>query len=339
MLNTPERKKEPNDCPTVDELFPLPGTNTTKAQNPKHEPTPLSESSIKEAREFFDWMGRNGILKVQLAAQTRKVDGKRGAPMGFGNGTKAVAPGAPMPSARAAELAQSLLTRLERMGKKNLELVTFAAEDSNGMSRAILLDDLKEPALARLKEIWDWQVCVLETSPENFQAILVTLEPMGREDRKSITDQLVAELGCDDGAKGRQQFHRLPGSVNYKWELAQPFVTRLHEFFRGRGLGVKPVKKIAPTPAPAKAAPSASPMPGVVRPLRQSKWATATDDPSKLAFRRAVDLLRSGAGESAVLAALSQPEVLRDHDQDDWPSRTLRAAIDFIERGAARREK
>jgi hypothetical protein len=299
----------------------------------------MSDQDFSSAKEFFNWLGRNGVLSLRLAAQVRKKsDGKRGAPLGFGKPGKGVAEGSPVRTAAASDLAQSLLARLEHMGKRRLELVTAAAEDSQGFSKSILLDDLESDGVRAIKMKWRGPGAILETSPGNYQAILILSEPMDRTDRKSITGQLVTALGADDGATGSLQLHRLPGSVNYKMELDEPFACLLVEFFNGKGEGVQPIKPVA-KPAARSDAPVARP--GVVRPMRKRKWSTPAESTSQEAFRFAVELLDAGSTVGDVEAALSAPEWLRHHDRDDWPKRTAENARAFRDgdlygRGGAR---
>jgi hypothetical protein len=229
-------------------------------------------------------------------------------------------------TAAAADLAQALLARLEHMGKSRLELVTAAAEDPQGLSKTILIDDLDGDGVLAAKAKWRGPGAILETSPGNHQAILILSEPMGRDARKSITDQLVhlyKAQGADDGAKSAGQLHRLPGSVNYKQSLPLPFTCRLVEYFNGMGEGVQPVKPVArQVSAPVR--------PGVVRPMHKRRWSAPAESLSQEAFRLAVEMLDSGARPCEIVATLSAPEWLRNkHSADDWPARTLEAAERF----------
>lgn len=304
-----------------------------RSTNKNHSKDKSMKFNFAYAQDFFDFLGRHGILSVKLAAQRRKKsDGKRGAPMGFGASGKngkwnPVAVASPARTAAAAGLAQALLAHLAEKGKNKLELITAAAEDSQGLSKSILLDDLKEVGAKILKTKWRGPGAVLETSPDNFQAVLILSEPMDRDSRRSITAQLVDMVGADPGAAGVGQFHRLPGSVNYKAELAEPFVCRLVEYFTGVGEGVQPVKAVAkPMSTPV------SPVrPSALQPLRKRRWQTPAKSMSDEAFRLAVDMIDSGARADQVEAALSSPEWLRHHSAADWPERTRRSAELFIE--------
>ncbi len=284
------------------------------------------------ARNFFDWLAQNDVTRVRLAVQTRKRDGQRGAPLGFGRPGKPIAEGLPVATLQAADLAASLLARLESpsIGKTRLELVTAAAEDSQGFAKSILVDDLDADGIQWVAARWRGPGAVLETSPGNFQAVLILSEPLGREDRKSITDQLVDLAGGDKGARGSQQLHRLPGSVNYKRSLPTPFVCRLVNFFAGTGEGVSPAHRPVPV---ARRDSSAVVMPSNVRPLRPLRWKSPAASDSEAAFRLAAEMARSGASDDQVMAVLSAPEVLRGHDPDDWPKRTLERARLFLAGG------
>lgn len=294
---------------------------------------PQKEKSMQDdflsAREFFDFLARNGVDRVRLAAQMRrKADGQRGAPLGFGSAASRIGEGAPVPAAQAADLAQSLLARLTKMGKHDLELVTAAAEDPKNRTKSILVDDLNAEGVEAVQRIWNGLGAILETSPGNYQAILILPELLARAERKSITDQMVAMAGGDVGAKGAQQLHRFPGSVNYKRALAEPFICRLVKFFKAAGPGIK-----AETPAPTQLRPAVSPTFGAlrrVRALRPLNWKEPPRTTSEAAFRLAADMLRSGTSETYILAALSAPDVLRHHHPKDWPERTLARAKAFL---------
>lgn len=286
--------------------------------------------NFSHMREFFDFFGRNGILSVKLGGQQRKKkDGKRGAPMGLGaaggKGWNPVAMGSPVRSAAAAEMTKALLAHLEGKGKRNLELVCAAAEDSQGLTKSILLDDLDADGVKALKTKWRGPGVILATSPGNYQAVLILPEPMGREDRRSVTGQLVTMVGADPGAAGVGQLHRFPGSVNHKAGLAEPFVCRIVEYFTGGGEGVQPVKaSVKPVPARVSQL-----RPATLRPMRKRQWREAAKTSSDLAFRHAVELLDSGASAADVESALSSPEWLRHHSAADWPARTRENAERF----------
>jgi hypothetical protein len=285
-----------------------------------------------QMKHFFDFLGRHGILSVRLAAQTRKKDGQRGAPLGFGQPGRRVAEAPPVRTGAAAGLAPKLLEYLEHMTKKNLELVTSAAEDSQGLSKSILIDDLDRDGVLLVKTKWRGPGVILETSPGNYQSVLILPAGLDRTDRTRITRQLVELAGGDTGAAGPNQLHRLPGSVNYKAALAEPFVTRLVEYFTGTGDGVQPVK-----PAPVVHRPAAlAARLGVVQPLKKWKWSTPAESVSQEAFRLAVEMLAAGSTSDQVEVTLSAPEWLRHHDSEDWPARTCRGAGEFLRRVRAK---
>lgn len=313
--------------PTAHDHHPAPKGGGAVLHAPQRSNAPqgselMDEKNFKQAKEFFDWLGRNGVPSVRMAGQMRKKkDDKRGAPMGFGKPGKLLAEGAPVQSASAANLAQALITRLAGFNKKRIELVVAAAENPLGLSKSILLDDLDADGVREVKKIWQGPGAILETSTGNHQAILILAEPMNRADRKSITDQLVAALGADDGAKSSVQLHRFPGSVNYKSELAEPFTCRLVEFFIGKGEGVQLIKLVQA---------ARHVCPGTVRPMRKLRWSFPTKSVSDEAFRLAADMLVSGASAEQVETVLGAPEWLRHHDGSDWPKRTREQAELFL---------
>lgn len=335
--------------PAAHDHLPAPKGGGAVLHAPSTDNNPSKDKPMKidfsYAREFFDFLGRNGVLSLKIAAQIRKKsDDERGAPLGTGapgeKGWNPLGVGPAVRTAAAGEMVQALLAHLEKYGKRNPELIIAAAEDSLGLAKSILLDDLKEAGVRALKTKWRGLGAILETSPNNFQAVLVLPEPMDRDARRSITAQLVQALGADPGAAGVGQFHRFPGSVNYKAQLPEPFVCRLVEYFTGIGEGVQPVKAVVkPTPAPGVRV-----RPSPLRPLRSRRWQTPAKSISDEAFRLAVEMLDSGASASQVEAALSSPEWLRHHSATDWPERTRKSAERFRDgelyghRGGAHRE-
>jgi RepB DNA-primase from phage plasmid len=89
----------------------------------------------------------------------------------------------------------------------------------------LLVDDLSAEALDHLPSSY----AILETSPGNFQASIMSPRVLTPQEYLVAQDGLLLSLGGDEGAKGFQQLRRMPGSVNRKPELVETFVTKVHK--------------------------------------------------------------------------------------------------------------
>lgn len=283
--------------------------------------------NFSAAKSFFDWLVQHGVSSVFLAAQVRKRDGKRGAPMGVGEpgARNPVAVGPAVSASTATASVGRLAERLTRMGKKNLELITWAAEGTGGVAQSILVDDLDEVGVRVVKEKWSGPGAVLETSPGNHQMVLILPVALGREERRRVARQLIALAVGDVGAASPIQPHRFPGSVNFKMSLFEPFECRLVEFFQGVGPGVEPALA---TLATARFAPTAVRTLGDL-PRGRSEPQPGGGDLSRSAQSFALWSLMHGRSRAETLTELARPQWLRHHDPTDWPERTVRKAESY----------
>ncbi|MGM9516447.1 DNA-primase RepB domain-containing protein [Roseateles sp. DB2] len=88
----------------------------------------------------------------------------------------------------------------------------------------LLVDDLRSDQLPKLLLLGP--AAVLETSPDNFQASLVAPRCLTGDERAAANRALARRLGADQGATGRDQLRRVPGSMNAKPALSEPFCSR-----------------------------------------------------------------------------------------------------------------
>jgi hypothetical protein len=89
---------------------------------------------------------------------------------------------------------------------------------SNNVDRAlILIDDLSSHNLGLMRQRGVNPACVLETSPNNFQAwVSLGTEPMPKEQRKIVAACLAKEFGGDPASTDANHFGRLAGFTNNK---------------------------------------------------------------------------------------------------------------------------
>jgi len=67
----------------------------------------------------------------------------------------------------------------------------------------------------------------LETSPSNLQVSMMAPRPLRRDETLAVQRALARRCGLTLAAVQQHQPRRVPGSVNNKFELLVPFVTRL----------------------------------------------------------------------------------------------------------------
>ena len=79
----------------------------------------------------------------------------------------------------------------------------------------VMLDDLSEARVIEIRRRGLWRV-VLETSPENFQVLMLLPVSVGADARQAAQASLASFLGGDLGSVAADKWHRLPGSKNNK---------------------------------------------------------------------------------------------------------------------------
>jgi hypothetical protein len=162
-----------------------------------------------------EWFFVDGQPRLKVGAGGRPVNA-RGAPvgtrLGFARGVHA---------SRALDGFVEFGRRLDRDGKTRVDLVTRESAARTG-SRIVLADDLGEHGLDDLRIWWPGPMIWLETSPWNFQALLITPRPLNDTEHLRLARHLVSKFGADPGAASRDRFHRFPGAPNFK-ELCRPF--------------------------------------------------------------------------------------------------------------------
>jgi hypothetical protein len=232
-----------------------------------------------EARQVLAWLAHHGVagLEVQLARRGPGGLGGTFAPPGLGGRLLGLQPGQVGPAeVLAAQAAMS------KSGARPAELYTRV--EPAAASRVVILDDVREAALARLRVLRCARV-VVETSPGSHHVLLLLPDEsqriergperggaLGKSGRAAAQRRLAAELGSDPAATSGDRLWRLPGSQNWKRGGA-PFAARLLECVEGvpvprewllaqrRGDPAVAVPAPAAAAVPAKPAPAPAPMP------------------------------------------------------------------------------
>lgn len=270
-----------------------------------------------ERAKFFEFFKSLDLQWWWLDAQFRKKDGDRGAPCAARFGFRFA-----VRAERAAEGFAQLEKRLQqREGlRRKYDLVTRESPSRSG-ARTVLLDDLDGFQVDAVLEWWDGAAVVMETSPNNHQIILVTPEPMDAKLHASVARALAIRFEADCGAAQPGQFHRVPGSLNWKAAIfagIAPFETK-HRLVRGlrSKAWAGMLKELAARPNEHTNSRR--------RVIRERH--SAQTDHSAMAFSWAIRELRAGVSPKTVKETLGRQPWLAHHDATDWPARTVTNAL------------
>lgn len=279
---------------------------------------------LRERADFFKFLLKNGVSKFYLDAQARrKSDGKRGGMLSSLLKTGGIYP-------RRGESVEagldSMSARLAALGKRRLDLSIRAVEDSQNQHQLLLADDLDEAESTAMVQWWCGPSIVLETSPANFQVLLITSKPLNRAERHSVQQFFVSRFGSDSGASAGVQPHRYPGAPNFKGaaiQTGQPFFCRLTKLEQGSSNGLEALGEALSFRRNTSLALQ------IVVPGVPDKRSPGKNGNSEMAWRAARQMVREGRPDMEVLSMLTQ-KYLSHHDPVDWPARTL-ASVKFID--------
>lgn len=276
------------------------------------------------ADRFFAFLKEHGIDWFFIDGQPRKLDGERGARIAaiFG-------------FARAVHVNRVLAGleeiggRFERARKRRVDLVTRESPPRTG-SRLVLADDVcvsvsQADPLDDIRRWWAGPMVVIETSPENFQVLLVSPRPLSDAEHLCVARFIAERFESDRGAATGARFHRFPGSPNYKGKLGDPFFCRLVALFYGDDedatfSALEEALNASAGEASVLAMPER-------RGGRANKQAQLDADSSAKAFGWVLRQLHAGISHDVILQGLLDPQRLRHHDPNDWPRRTLHNAL------------
>lgn len=222
---------------------------------------------------------------------------------------------------------QQLHSRLERLGKSRIDLQTRESPSRNG-SRVILVDDISSDQIDLIRGFWPGPLAILETSTENYQALLVSPQPLSSDEYLRAARFLAHRFFGDLGAVACGQLHRFPGSPNYKSSAVSngnPFITRLIAIWDGEE-GFNCESELAEMLSSSASATAPDVVPRRARPRAPHKRDEGGSDNSSAAFRWTLQQLAAGTSHELILAAL-QTRWLAHHDAEDWPVRTLHNAL------------
>lgn len=184
-----------------------------------------SEIDLNRLRQFFDFFENYDVRFWLIDAFPRKKGGDRGAPVlaHFENFNPQIA-------VYGARRATSYINRVHRFMLscgKMADIHTRESPEIGLYHRTIMLDDLDFNSLEALNKDYPGPLAAIETSPENYQAILIAPRfPMDdtptkfrgllRPEVLEIQRGLARKYGGDTGAIAAGQFHRFSESPNYK---------------------------------------------------------------------------------------------------------------------------
>lgn len=268
---------------------------------------------IQGAAAFFNFFGKNGVEWFFIEAQCRKVNGQRGAPLGKFFGQKFATHFSNCPAGFF-----KLIERLEAAGKERFDLQTRESPSREG-ARLLLIDDLERHAVNDFLGWWSGPVCIMETSPSNFQALLASPKPLTSTSLFFLQKKLAKMFKGDQGATGPAQLHRLPGSLNNKRSAlvnGLPFCTRLTRLIDGEDDASDQLNELLCSAFDG----ARNVDPDCKKKREENKLSTG--DNSSQAFGWAVQQIKKGASDESILAGL-RSRYLTHHDFKDWPVRTL----------------
>ena len=268
------------------------------------------------AEQFFEFMEVNGAAWWFCEAQPRKLNGERGAPIASKFGMRLA-----FNHARILNAFEQLSSRLERLGKSQIDLQTRESPSKfGGFVRVLLIDDVVRYQLDEIRAFWPGPLSIIETSPENFQSFLISPRGLTADEYLKCAQFLASRFGGDLNAARPRQLHRFPGSPNWKPSIVsdgRPFITRLIACFEGEE-GFDLADQLDEMLGGSAAAPARP------RAVRQAR--PGVGDNSSAAFAWTLRQLDLGTPHDAILAGL-QTRWLGHHDAKDWPARTLHNAL------------
>jgi hypothetical protein len=264
-----------------------------------------------EAAVFFQFLGKYSRWFF-LDAQFRNLSGERGGLVGkmFGSCFAHF-------HKKIVFDAQNFHARLISDGRK-FDMITRESPARDG-ARSLLIDDLNPDQLDDLYRWWSGPFVVIETSPSNFQALLISPRPLQKNEVNQAQKSLAHKFGGDSNSTKSGQFHRLPGSLNHKPEALinkLPFCTRLTQIVDGEVPANEQLDELLSSSfgGPINIDPDPKKLP------EKSKFSTG--DNSDRAFGWAVNQIKNGTSDESILSGLVE-KYLAHHDPKDWPERTL----------------
>lgn len=268
----------------------------------------------EEAAEFFKFLGKYSKWFF-LDGQFRNQDGARGGLVGamfgscFAHHHEKIVLG-----------ARNFHDRLSSEGRP-FDMIARESPARAG-ARVLLVDDLNVNQLDDLSRWWQGAWCAIETSPFNFQSLLISPRTLQKNEVHQAQKSLAQKFGGDANSTKAGQFHRLPGSLNNKSAAlvnGLPFCTRLTQIVDGEDDAHKQLDELL---SDSFGGPS-SIEPVQKRQLEKTKVSVQSN--SGEAFGWAVQQIKNGTRDESILSGLVQ-KYLANHDSKDWPVRTLHNA-------------
>jgi hypothetical protein len=268
-----------------------------------------------DAIVFFDWLSTWDVtLRVDYQVRLKSAD-RRGAPLGT-----AITKKNWRCNARAALEGLFLLAmalgqpRGKSPGKTKLEGVVAGVGDHP----ILLVDDLTLESSKELELWWPGAMALIETSQNNFQALLIASRSLTEGERLSAQRVLAQKFDGDTKAITGTQLHRYPGSMNYKqgasWRTKLAFVRQAERDVSNQLLQLLEIKRPPQTQ------------------IGGQKSVNQKSDNSSEAFRWTLASLRRRVPEARIIEGLMSeynPDGKHSRGGDHglaWAQRTLGAA-------------
>jgi hypothetical protein len=269
-----------------------------------------------DAIVFFEWLSTFDVtLRVDYQVRLKSVD-RRGAPLGMVITKKNWRYNARTALEGLFLLAQALgQPRGKSPGKTKLEGVVAGVGDHP----ILLVDDLTLESSKELELWWPGAMALIETSQNNFQALLIASRPLTASERLSAQRVLAQKFDGDVKAITGTQLHRYPGSMNHKkgasWRTKLAFVRQAERDVANQLIQLLEIK------------------PTTQANIGGQKSANQKSDNSSEAFRWTLASLRRRVPEARIIEGLMSeynPDGKHSRGGDHglaWAQRTLGAAL------------
>lgn len=203
---------------------------------------------------------------------------------------------------------------------------TDAAGYAAGYAAYVLVDDCDGPTVLRI--IGKYQAAGIETSTDNYQAVIATTRALTRLEQHDVQTALVRRLladgrRADPGAVGAGQFSRLPG-------FPHPHHAGRVVGFLGSSSGSLPLPLLDPDavlrdeidpPMAAKAAPSGRQQASPRRPRPKAAGSAASKSQSQIEYGECCKKIRAGADLVAWVEQMWPGVVAREKRQNEADAR------------------
>ena len=289
-----------------------------------------SEIDFPGLEEFIEFFHDHGVRFFFIEAMQRRHDKSHSGgicqTVNYKKGKEEIYPfKGPFGSRKLHFTLRCLQSFLNRHKRFHYDLYIKSSARGYKYHRTILIDDLNEPQIKLLMDYWTGSIALIETSVNNYQAILIVADELGLKasERTSIGRHLAIKFDGDKKATAANQLHRFPGSPNHKRTVTEgelPFVTRLVQLRRAKtieaGADVLSVLKAQPRVTfPKKSKPA--------REVSHLVEGGRDETNSGKAFRWAMAKIKAGKSDGEIGVGLQSIFGVGHTDDPHWIPRTI----------------